>query len=74
LIGGSGFVGDFLGDPRDSLDGGDCGIERIFAEEADFGEEEANIFVNEDAALDWMGSWGRSAFGKFGHGSTPLCD
>ena len=51
LIGGSCFAGDFLGDPRDSLDDGDCGMERILAEEADLGEEEANIFVNEDAVL-----------------------
>ena len=56
LIGGSCFVGDFLGDPRDSLDDGDCGMERIFAEAADLGEEEANIFVNEDAVLGWAGS------------------
>jgi hypothetical protein len=53
LIGGSSFVGDF---PRDILDGGDCGIERTFAEVADLGEEEANIFVNKDAALGWAGS------------------
>ena len=51
LIGGSCFVGDFLGDLRDSLDEGDGGIERILAEEADLGEEEANTFVNEDAVL-----------------------
>jgi len=51
LIGGSRFAGDFLGDPRDSLDDGDWGIERILVEEADLGEEEANIFVNEDAVL-----------------------
>lgn len=51
LIGGSCFVGDFLGDPRDGLDDGDCGMERILAEEADLGEEEANIFVNKDAVL-----------------------
>lgn len=56
FIGGSGFVGDFLGDPRDSLDDGDCGMERIFAEVADLGEEEANIFVNEEAVLGWAGS------------------
>lgn len=47
------FVGDFL---RDSLDGGDCGIERTLTEEADFGEEEANIFVNKEAALGWAGN------------------
>jgi hypothetical protein len=34
------------------LDDGDCGMERILAEVADLGEEEANIFVNEDAVLD----------------------
>ena len=51
LIGGRGLVGDLLGDPRDSLDVGDCGMDRILAEEADLGEEEANIFVNEDALL-----------------------
>lgn len=51
LIGGSCFAGDFLGDPRDSLNDGDWGIERILVEEADLGEEEANIFVNEDAVL-----------------------
>ena len=51
LIGGSCFVGDFLGDRRDSLDVGDCGMQRILAEEADLGEEEANIFVSEDAVL-----------------------
>jgi len=51
LIGGSGFVGDFLGDRRDSLGVGDCGIERILAEEADLGEEEAKTFVNVDAVL-----------------------
>ena len=53
LIEASCFVGDF---PRDSLDGGDCGIERILAEEADLGEEDANILVNEDAALGWAGN------------------
>ena len=52
LIGGSCFVGDFLGEPKDSLDDGDCGIDRILAEAADLGEEDANIFVNEDAVLD----------------------
>jgi hypothetical protein len=51
LIGGSGFVGDFLGDPRDSLNDGDGGMDRILAEAADLGEEEANILVNEDAVL-----------------------
>jgi len=51
LIGGSSFIGNFLGDPRDSLDDGDCGMERILAEEADLGEDEANTFVNEDAVL-----------------------
>ena len=56
LIGGSCFMGDFLGDLRDSLDDGDCGIERILTEAADLGEEEANIFVNEDAVLGWAGS------------------
>lgn len=56
LIGGICFVGDFLGDLRDSLDEGDCGIDRILAEEADLGEDEANIFVNEDAVLCWMGN------------------
>ena len=48
LVGESCFVGDFL---RDSLVGGDCGIERTLADVADLGEEEANIFVNEDAVL-----------------------
>jgi hypothetical protein len=51
LIGGRCFAGDLLGDLRDSLDDGDCGIERILAEAADLGEEEANIFVNEDAVF-----------------------
>lgn len=51
LIGGSCFAGDFVGDLRDSLDDGDCGMERILAEAADLGDEEANIFVNEDAVL-----------------------
>jgi hypothetical protein len=51
LIGGSCFAGDLLGDLRDSLDDGDCGMERILAEAADLGEEEANIFVNEDAVF-----------------------
>ena len=51
LIGRSCFTGDFLGDPRDSLDDGDCGMERILAEEADLGEEEAKTFVNEDVAF-----------------------
>ena len=53
LIEGGCFAGDF---PRDSLDGGDCGMERTLTEEADLGEEEANIFVNEDATLGWVGS------------------
>ena len=51
LIGGSCFVGDFLGDPRDGLGDGDCGMERILVEDADLGEEEAKTFVNEDAVL-----------------------
>jgi hypothetical protein len=51
LICGSCFIGDFLGDLRDSLDDGDCGMERILAEVADLGEEEAKTFVNEDAVL-----------------------
>ena len=51
LIGGSCFAGDFVGDLRDSLGVGDCGMERILAEEADLGEEEAKTFVNEDAVL-----------------------
>lgn len=51
LMGESGFAGVFLGDPRDSLEDGDGGMERILAEEADLGEEEAKIFVNEDAVL-----------------------
>ena len=53
LIKGSCFVGDF---PRDSLDGGDWGIEITLAEEADLGEEEANIFVNREATLGWADS------------------
>jgi len=56
LIGGSSFIGDFLGDRSDSLDDGDCGMDRILTEEADLGEEEANTFVNEDAVLGWAGS------------------
>ena len=51
LIGGSGFVGGFVGDLRDSLGVGDCSMERILAEEADLGEEEAKTFVNVDAVL-----------------------
>lgn len=53
LLEGSCFIGDF---PRDSLDGGDCGMERTLAEETDLGEEEANILVNKEAALGWAGS------------------
>ena len=49
LIGGNCFADDFLGDPRDSLGDGDCGLERILAEEADLGEEEAKTFVNDCA-------------------------
>jgi hypothetical protein len=50
FIGVECFVGDFRGDFVGDLDG-EPGIERIEAEEGDFGDEDAKRRVREDATF-----------------------